>query len=78
MKNLANYIIKNMNTSESWNEKFYQPGGVVEIYIDSKKHDVTDLFNDNLNEDGMFVRSEFDAIFTPQLEEMMDRELDEL
>lgn len=79
MKNLANYIIKNMKTSNSWNEKFYQKNdNTVEIYIDSTKHNVTELFNSNLNTDNMFVRSEFDSIFNPQLNEMIDKELDEL
>lgn len=79
MKNLANYIISEMKTSESWNEKFYQNNdGTVTIFIDSRKLDVTELFNCNLNSKGMFVRSEFNDVFQPMLSDMIDNELDNL
>lgn len=76
MKNLANFIISEMKTSESWNEKFYQNSdGTVTIFVDNRKLDVTEMFNSNLNSEGMFVRSAFNAEFTPMLNEMIDNEL---
>jgi len=74
---LSNYIISNMNSSSDWNEKFYQKNnGSVDVYLNNTKHDVTELWNAELNSKGFFVRSEFDAKFNPLLEKMIDSELD--
>jgi len=79
MKNLANYIIENMKTSESWNEKFYQNNdNTVTIFVDNNKIDVTELFNSNLNKKGQFVRSEFNEVFAQMQNEMIEKELDNL
>jgi hypothetical protein len=79
MKNLASYIIENMKTSESWNEKIYQNNdNTVTIFVDDNKLDVTELFNSNLNKKGQFVRSEFNEVFAPMQNEMIEKELDNL
>ena len=65
MKNLVKYITTKSETTDSWNEKFYQNSdNTVDIYIDNTKHDITDLFNSCLASDGMFHRSNIDEIYT--------------
>jgi len=73
---LAAFIISKMNDSSDWNEKFYtNKNNETNIYINGIQINVTTMFDACITK-RYFVRSEFDSYFTPELEKMIDLELE--
>jgi len=65
-----------MNDSSDWNEKFYtNKNNETNIYINGIQINVTTMFDACITK-RYFVRSEFDSYFTPELEKMIDLELE--
>jgi len=50
-------IVKKEGVEKSWNQKFYQPGESVVIYINNEKVDITEKVNQLRNSKGMFQAS---------------------
>lgn len=54
MKNIAITIIKAEGVNGRWNQKFYQPGESVVIYINNEKIDVTEAIASVRDSKGVF------------------------
>ena len=54
MKNIATIIIKAEGVNGRWNQKFYQPGETVVVYVNDEKIDLTEAVNSIRNSKGMF------------------------